>query len=192
MSTQLERWQGEFGADYTRRNVVDWRTRVDTFRRLIPADVNDALECGANKGHNLQALASLGLIVRGVEPSEFARGIAVTDGLPVSAGDIYAVPYGDAEFDLSFTSGVLIHVPPDRLDDALAEMARVSRRYVLAIEYAGDDEAVDYRGHADMLWRRDYGAHYRRVCPELRLRESGELTIAEGFDRATFWLMEKP
>lgn len=46
-----------------------------------------------------------------------------------------ALPFGDKEFDVLTAFDVLEHVPPDEVDATLAEMARVSRRFIVAISY---------------------------------------------------------
>jgi len=195
---QVDIWRGNFGSEYTDRNVVDWRTRVGVFRRLLSGlDIRSALEIGANRGHNLVALRDVlgeGSIVAGIEPQAYARSIAVeaSPDIDVREGTIYDVPFGSGAFDLVLTSGVLIHVPPADLDTALTEVHRVSRRYILAIEYfADEDTGVEYRGHADLLWKRDFGGHYQRLFPALSLVSTGDLTAAEGFDQARWWLFER-
>jgi hypothetical protein len=90
------------------------------------------------------------------------------------------------------TSGVLIHVPPERLDEALTNIHAVAARHILAIEYHADvDTTVEYRGHQDMLWKRDYGVHYLRLFPNLKLVDSGDLTESDGFADARYWLLRK-
>jgi pseudaminic acid biosynthesis-associated methylase len=193
MTSQLGRWQGEFGVEYTDRNQVDWRTRVDTLRRIIPAETLSVLEVGCNRGHNLMALKEImpDAMVIGTEPAEYARsqrqpGLFV---YPFSIYELAELVMRFMQFDMAFTSGVLIHVPPERLDEALRAMHFASCRLILAIEYAGQDEAVEYRGHTDMLWKRDYGAHYQRLFPELKLIGTGE--NIPGFEGATYWLLQK-
>jgi pseudaminic acid biosynthesis-associated methylase len=193
MGTPLEQWQGQFGVEYTDRNPVQWETRVEGFAAMLdgraPASV---LEVGCNRGHNLKALAALFPEARlcGVEPGGYARLIAEREGLDVEEGDVCDIPWGASQFELVFCCGVLIHVPPDDLDEALSELTRVSSRLVLLIEYADtDDVEVEYRGRPGMLWRRDYGSHAFRVSSELSLIASG--TAPEGFEDATFWLFEK-
>lgn len=190
--TQLERWRGDFGVAYTDRNQVDWRTRVDTLKEIVPTDIRSVLEVGTNRGHNLLALEdafSKRLRVFGVEPAEYARKQAREQGLLVYNRSVYNLPRLH-RFDLVFTSGVLIHVPPERLDEALRNIYAASAKYVLAIEYqASDDTTVHYRGHDDMLWKRDYGQHYQRLFPDLTLQGTGD-DIA-GFDGATWWLLSK-
>ncbi len=189
MSSQLDRWTGEFGREYTDRNQVDWRSRVDGFRQMLPDDVVDVLEVGSNRGHNLLALKeALAVPVYGIEPNEYARSFAWEKDLLVFDSTVYDLS-DRRTYDLVFTSGVLIHVPPDRLDEALWNIYQVSGRYILAIEYDGDDEAIDYRGHTDMLWKRNIGAHYTRLFPDLQLVDVG--VAPAGFEEATFWLLKK-
>ena len=197
MSEQLDEWSGEFGTAYTDRNVVDWRTRVDAFRRILDGlAIRSVLEVGCNRGHNLVALHDIlgpGSSVVGVEPQEHARSIAagVSPHISVVAGTIYDIPFGDDAFDLVLTSGVLIHVPLPDLAAAIAELHRVSRRYILSIEYFADEETpIEYRGRDNLLWKRDFGAHYSHLFPALSLVSTGDLTLAEGFDQARWWLFE--
>ncbi len=188
MSSQLDRWTGEFGREYTDRNVVDWRSRVDGFRQMIPSDVETAFEVGANRGHNLRALAELNVVVEGCEPNEYARDVA-NEVANVCHCSVYDFAQVHVRADLVFTSGVLIHVPPRKLAQALRNIHRAAQSYILAIEYDGDDEQIDYRGHKDMLWKRNYGAHYTRLFPDLELVDVG--VAPAGFEEATFWLLKK-
>jgi pseudaminic acid biosynthesis-associated methylase len=193
VSSQLERWQGEFGRAYTDRNQVDWHTRVEGFRRLVPDDTRSVFEVGCNRGHNLESLKSLGLTVYGCEPTEYARSQAIAQGLYVCACGICDLSANHTEdFDLVLTSGVLIHVPAELLDEALTNIYAAAERHILAIEYyADEDTAVEYRGHMDMLWKRDYGFHYLRLFPSLTCVSMGDLTEADGFAGARYWLLAK-
>ena len=154
------------------------------------------LEIGCNRGHNLVALSHVlpeGSQVAGVEPQVHARTIAEQiSALDVHDGTIYEVPFDDRTFELVLTSGVLIHVPLPKLETALREVHRVSRRYILSIEYFAEQEtAIPYRGHDDLLWKRDFLSHYRALFPDLTLLGSADLTLADGFDDARWWLLER-
>ncbi len=75
---------------------------------------------------------------------------------------------------LAFTTGVLIHQPESTLPLVMAELVRVSRRYVLCGEYfAPETVEVPYRGVSGALFKRDYGGLYRELFPELRLIDEG-------------------
>jgi pseudaminic acid biosynthesis-associated methylase len=194
MTHQLKIWSGEFGKQYTDRNPVDWRERVPLFRPMVEGlSLGSVLEVGCNRGHNLEALREiLGQEAEliGVEPGAYAREVARAAGVDARPGDIFGLPFADDHFDLVFTSDVLIHVALDDLPQAMRELHRSSRRYLLAIEYFSKEETViHYRGHDDLLWKRDFLRHYQSLFPDLTLVRHG---YCEEWDRSTWWLLEKP
>ncbi|TWT40404.1 hypothetical protein RAS1_41130 [Phycisphaerae bacterium RAS1] len=199
MSKQLCVWQGDFGVAYTDRNVVDWHTRFDAFRRILKgAAISSVLEVGCNRGHNLVALRELlgpEVEYTGVEPNAYARGIArqCDPEIRVVEGDVFSLPFDNGQFDLVLTSCVLIHIRAEDLETAMRELHRVCGRYLLSIEYPADRETViHYRGHDDLLWKRDFLMHFRAAQPDLQLVSSGNLGPDDGFDVCRWWLMEKP
>lgn len=196
-TAQLDLWRSQFGRDYTDRNDAEKPARVDTWRRILDGLALDGiLEVGCNVGWNLEYLRRIGHPgAWGVEPQPYAveRIRQRWPGLDVRVGTAFDLPFADASFDLVFTSGVLIHIGPDELPRALDEMYRVSRRYVLAIEYDHPTEvAVNYRGHEHALWKRDHGAAWRQRHGGLRELRTGFLGPADGYDDCTFHLFEKP
>lgn len=189
MSTQ-EFWAGDGGNAYTLRNDGDWRPRAAFWRDTIPADVETVFECGTNLGMNLRAIRACRAIkVKGVEINQTAADAAVARGLPVIQGDLLRMQAAPM-WDLTFTCGVLIHMAPDQVLDAMEQVAALSRRYVMCVEYeseSGDEEMIRYRDSDDLLWRRAYGKMYEAMG--LRLIRSGDAGC--GFDRCKFWLFDK-
>lgn len=186
---------GDFGAAYTARNqAVDPRKPaffLDLFRRH---GVQRVLECGSNLGLNLGDAIAAGLDVWGIDIQRTAvqRAWAERGGGNFVVGSLFDLPFRDGWFDLAFTCGVLIHVPPSGLADAMAEMHRVSRRYLLCAEYHDDAEvAVPWRGQGSALWRRNYKALWLERFPGLTLVEEGYKSPEEGFDRITWQLFRK-
>ena len=194
---QVETWAGEFGRAYTDRNIGDPELRADAFTELLGGlELGSILEVGCNRGQNLAAVGrgSTARLV-GVDVNPYALDLArreapVAEYVEAQAAEL---PFPDASFDLVFTVGVLIHVSPESLARVLAEIVRVSARFVLAAEYfAESEEVVHYRGRDDLLWRRDFHAAYLGVEPRLALVRSGYLGPERGFDRCHWWLLEKP
>ena len=199
MKPQLETWSGEFGRAYTERNQIDWQRRLPTFRKILDGlELQRVLEVGCNRGHNLRAfLEILGpeADILGIEPGRYARELArqLSPGFAVLAGSADDLPLKDASADLVFTAGVLIHIAPADLPRALSEIVRVSRRYILAMEYFSEEPvAIHYRGLDEHLWKRDFLADYLKVEPRLRVVKSGFSGREDGFDDTTWWLLEKP
>jgi pseudaminic acid biosynthesis-associated methylase len=195
-TAQLALWRSEFGREYTDRNDRDKPERAEAWRRLLSGIApRRVLEVGCNVGWNLVYLHRLGISeLYGIEPQAdaVARARARRPELGVLIGTAFELPFRDRFFDLVFTSGVLIHVAPDSLGTALDEIHRVSRRWIVAIEYDDPVEhEIAYRGRAGALWKRDHGAAWRRRHPGLRLVRRIELGRDLGYDDCTAHLFEK-
>ncbi|MGO9120330.1 MAG: pseudaminic acid biosynthesis-associated methylase [Desulfomonilaceae bacterium] len=196
-TVQLKAWAGEFGDAYTDRNVVDWRTRLSAFRTMLEGtEPGSILELGSNRGHNLILLSELfaGAQVVGLEPNMKALRIAqqTCGAMRIIRGNALEIPFGNSRFDLVITANMLIHIAIEDLAAVLKEIYRVSRKYILSIEYFAEEETViHYRGHDDLLWKRNFPEHYRSQFPALRLLKSGYWDSDNGFDRSHWWLWEK-
>lgn len=55
---------------------------------------------------------------------------------------------------------------------------------------APDTVDVPYRGEEGALFKRDYGRLFTEWFPQLRLRDKGFLSRAEGWDDVTWWVLE--
>jgi pseudaminic acid biosynthesis-associated methylase len=205
----LRQWKGAFGQAYMTRNRPTTDATVEAaavFDRIlgqagITGEVGSVLEVGANVGINLIGLRRvLGSEVRlaAIEPNgaacETLRANADLRLADVIEADAYHIPFPDGSFDLTFTNGVLIHVPPARLAEAMAEIVRVSRRYVLCSEYFSHTPVeIPYHGQAGLLWKRDFGAAYLASCPELRVRAYGFTWMVEfpHYDNLNWWMFER-
>lgn len=194
-TAQLALWRSEFGARYTDRNDVENPARQTTWRGLMAGlGVERALEVGCNVGWNLRYLRACGVEAWGVEPQPYAieRARRTDPGLTIVPGTAFALPFQDGWFDLAFTSGVLIHIGPADLGRAIDELYRVTRRWLLVIEYDHHHElAVPYRGQREALWKRDHGAAIATRHPDLVLARRGFLAAADGYDDCTYHLFEK-
>ncbi|MEO8229227.1 MAG: pseudaminic acid biosynthesis-associated methylase [Chloroflexota bacterium] len=198
-ATRLESlWAGGFGNAYLDRNPVLDGRRDRFWTELLGAHpIRSVLEIGCGQGANLGPIARLidPVDVWGVDVNGAAieRARSNAPGINVVASVARRLPFRDGLVDLAFTMGVLIHQPPATLPVVIAEIVRCSRRFVLWGEYyAASTEEVDYRGASGALYRRDYGAIYRELFPDLIVRAEGFLTPEDGFDRVTWELLEKP
>ena len=189
MNEQEQFWAGEFGNEYTSRNRVDWRQRIPFWKTMIDeTGARSVWEFGCNAGWNLSAIrrACPDMVVGGTDINETAARQAWNAGLNVTHSWASS---GREEADMSFTAGVLIHVAPENLRDVMTMMVEVSSEWVLAIEYsAAQEEEVNYRGHAQRLWRRPYGKLYQDMGLEM-VRHG---PAGKGFDNCTYWLLRKP
>ena len=187
VTPQLEIWNGKFGVEYTDRSSVDIGARQKAFKKLLKGlPVENVLEVGCGKGDNITALKKLGYEVKGVEPLPYALNKARDSGHEVVQGSCFSIPFPDKEFDLTFTAGVLMHVAPEDKASAVKELWRVTKSYLLVIEYyAPEEKSINYRGNKELLWLRDYSSWGKNLL------EKGQLSRSNGFDNCTYWLFKK-
>jgi pseudaminic acid biosynthesis-associated methylase len=191
-------WRGEFGNAYVERNAALDERRAAFWRSLIEArPIRTTLEVGCGQGGNLRPISAIiepgnvsGIDVNGEAIKRARLNAPGTNVVHSVARDL---PFESGRFDLVYTVGVLIHQPDETLAEVMAEIVRCSRRYVLWIEYfAPEAVEVPYHGIPGSLFKRNYGALYAAQFPDLSVRSEGFLSPDEGFDRATWQLLEKP
>ena len=202
---QVAEWRGAFGDAYIERNAATperVRQRVAAFGQILShlraAPPESILEGGANLGLNLRALFEVTLAtLYAVEPNARARAILVEDGVVpderVFDATLADLPLGDGAMDMVFTYCVLIHVPDEALEASCRELYRVARRYVLCLEYFSPTPVtVHYRGHDDLLFKRDYGGLWLDTFSDLEVIAYGFFwKRTTGLDDVNWWLFHK-
>lgn len=117
-----------YGDGYADAEV--FRRVAEVSRELFgPATVLDA---GCAKGFQVKALRSLGMEAWGIDISEYAVASAprgVSSWLKV--GSCTGMDFPDGEFDLVLALETLEHLPPPDIGEAVREMRRVARRWLL-------------------------------------------------------------
>ena len=194
-------WAGDFGDEYISRNrssgllhskVAMWSQMLRSANR-----VSSIKELGCNIGLNLKALNHLRpeYQLSGVEINHTAATEAQRLGIASIKCGTITEPLSDPKADLTFTAGVLIHINPERLPMVYENLVSLSSRYILVAEYYNPTPTeVNYRGHNERLFKRDfagelidsfnlnlvdYGFWYRRD------------NIASEFGDMTWFLLEK-
>ncbi|MBV9947649.1 MAG: methyltransferase domain-containing protein [Myxococcales bacterium] len=197
-ATRLERlWAGGFGDAYVERNRIPAEQRLPFWRDILAEfPARRVLEVGCNLGGNLAPIAQVidPTCAFGVDVNQKALQLlrASVPGVNAVSGAARELPFRDRWFDMTFTMGVLIHQSPEALPVVMSEVVRCSSRFVLCGEYYSEEPTVvSYRGEERALFKRDFGALYRELFPELRLRRRGHLTRAEGWDDVTYWVFER-
>ena len=181
---QIRTWTGDFGREYTDRNVCTLVemdelylrnygvTRIqinEKFLKDVPRDAR-ILEVGCNIGIQLLCLRQMGFSnLHGIEIQSYALDRAKRN-LPqavLTQASAFRIPYPDRSFDLVFTSGVLIHIAPADLTAAIEEIHRCARTWIWGFEYyAPQTTEVVYRGHNSLLWKTDFARAYQQQFDE--------------------------
>lgn len=202
-TTQQEQfWAGEFGSEYIARNEGEQllASNLNFFVKALKqaGEIQSCHEFGANIGMNLRALkllypdANLSAVEINPEASKIlAESVGEQN---VYEGSIFDYPISN-QFDLSLIKGVLIHINPDMLDIVYQKLYEASKKYILVCEYYNPSPvAINYRGHSDRLFKRDFAGELMDKYSDLVLVDYGfayRRDPAFPQDDITWFLMEK-
>src|SRR5581483_8339880 len=95
---------------------------------LVPPDVREIIDVGCGEGAFLEVAAAQGFVVQGMDRSQAAVRAA---RVPVVLGSVARLPFKDHSYDLVSCTEVLEHLDGGILAEAVREIARVSRKYIL-------------------------------------------------------------
>lgn len=102
--------------------------------------LHSVLDVGCSHGGGVNALWKMGLKASGVDVSTTAVNLARARqgdnpqscvGACWQQADATALPFSDSSFDAIMSTDVLEHLEPPDVDKAVAELARVARRWLL-------------------------------------------------------------
>ncbi|MFH1314605.1 MAG: class I SAM-dependent methyltransferase [Candidatus Eisenbacteria bacterium] len=109
---------------------VNEREKLEGILTMIPETLGTLLDVGCGTGWMLEALRPRCDYMVGLDSSLQGLGRASGTGDAVAGSGIH-LPFRDGTFDLVLCAEVLEHYRDDVLDEAAAELARVSKRSVL-------------------------------------------------------------
>ena len=177
---QEEFWAGDFGDDYIQRNksshllAANLHFFSQIFSKVEPID--SILELGCNVGMNFAALRQLfpDADLKGVEINDSAADLLAKEQPYVDDTNGSILTPLDCKADLTFTKGVLIHIEPANLPLVYENLYRNSKRYILIAEYYNTTPvALDYRGHKNKLFKRDFAGELLDKYQDLSLVDYG-------------------
>ncbi|MFC4542228.1 pseudaminic acid biosynthesis-associated methylase [Halosolutus amylolyticus] len=207
-SENSRKWAGEAGLKYTDRNphTVDGLeelreeqygvTQTELYEEILD-DVdrdNKILEVGSNVGVQLRCLRNLGfenLYGLDIQSLAIEKSREYAPSIPAVVGDASRLPFKDETFDLVFTNGCLVTIPPELIDTVQAEITRCSKRYVFGQEFHADEYVAIESDHDDQLyWKTDFCDRYLENN-DLELIESSFLSYVETDNVDRMFLLEK-
>lgn len=152
-------WRGKFGDKYIDRNK-EASNRQNFFKMIFKKiKIKNVFEIGTNAGYNLDAikLVNKKILTNGIELNKKAQQICIAKGHRVEHDSIINKLKNQNQFDLVFTSTVLIHINPKKLKNVYKKIDILSKKYILINEYHSSyPTKVKYRGHKDVLFKRDF------------------------------------
>lgn len=174
-------WAGEFGNDYIGRNRGDalLASNLNFFNNSLKSisKINSVIEFGANIGMNLKSLKLLfpHLELSGIEINNAAH-TQLKD--LIGSKNAYLSSIFDfnlkKEYDLTLIKGVLIHINPDELNIVYQKLYELSSKYILICEYYNPSPVkINYRGHEDRLFKRDFAGEFLDKYKDVELIDYG-------------------
>lgn len=193
-------WASDFGTEYTQRNgICNIPSRIARFAEVLKntQDVNSFLELGANVGSNLIAIKNLKPDARitALEINKQAYNqLKELDGVEAINSSILEFE-SENKWDFVFTSGVLIHICPDKLNEVYRKLYNLSRKYIWICEYYNPTPVeVEYRGNEGKLFKRDFAGEMLDLYKDLSLQSYGFNYHRDNnfpTDDATWFLLKK-
>ena len=178
---QEEFWASEFGDEYINRNqgAQLLASNLNFFVRALNrvGKLESIKEFGANIGMNLKALKLLypSAALKAVEINPKAC-LELNDFIGpenVFQGSIYDSPV-EKPVDVSLIKGVLIHINPNMLHLVYEKLYQNSSKYTLIAEYYNPSPVtINYRGHKDRLFKRDFAGEFLSKYPDTNLIDYG-------------------
>lgn len=146
-------------AEYTNAYQNSEERAVLISSLCIELEAKKVLEIGCNVGNNLKYLKGFSEC-HGMDFSDFAikKGLELNPHINFKLSDVtIPFPYLNDEFDVVVTRGLLIHIPNHKIQDVLKQIYRVSSKYIINIEYFGEDgkPIEEQRFGNNFVWFRD-------------------------------------
>ena len=183
MESPRELWTGRFEAGWRDRchatvpqQEAAYHKKFGVSKTQVLSPFLDAigdqpsiLEVGCSYGGQLAFLEHHGFNnLTGIDISKDAvlqAGSEEGVSADLTMGDAASLPFVTDAFDVIFTSGCLIHIPPELLG-VCREIARVSSRFILGKEYfARSLTKIEYRGHSNVLFKGPYPSFFELSTP---------------------------
>lgn len=193
-------WAGDFGNEYIGRNedLQIIAGNINLFSKILAQTigVKSIIEFGSNIGNNLRAIKALSpdSELSAIEINQKAVEILSKQDVKVYSQSILDFE-PDYKRDLAFIKGVLIHINPDELQNVYEKIYYSSSKYILVAEYYNPTPvSINYRGHENRLFKRDFAGEILDKYEDLELVDYGFSYHRDNNypqDDITWFLMQK-
>jgi len=195
-------WTGDFGDEYIGRNISEeyLASNLNFFSKAFNqlGRPSNLIEFGANVGMNLRAIKLLcpeidlfGIEINKKAAEELAKFVGEDKVFNGSIFDFESTQ----KYDVSLIKGVLIHINPEMLPVVYNKLYNTSNKYILICEYYNPSPVtINYRGHNDRLFKRDFAGEMLEKYSDLKLIDYGfcyKRDKAFPQDDVTWFLLEK-
>ena len=132
---------------------ADFPTHQVIFDKLMAEKPESFVEIGSARGYLVRRMEQQGILALGYDISDYCIATRVAN---VHQLDIAAEPttcfVNDKEFDLSFSISTLEHIPEDKLERAIKEIVRISKRGIHCISFNPNEQDKTVVSVQDKEW----------------------------------------
>lgn len=202
MDNEEKFWKGQFGNDYTARNINLVENNYQMFKKIfelktLSEDIKSIIEFGCGTAMNLQALQRIfpNAVYEGWEINNTAiQSVAnLNKNINIIPMSMLDCDYKN-RFDLVLSKGLLIHIHPDNIQKAYDVLYNASNKYILLCEYYNPVLCpVIYHGNDGKLWKRDFAGEMIKRYSDLKLLDYGFVYHEDKYpqDDITWFLLSK-
>lgn len=174
-------WAGDFGNEYMARNTGERliASNISLFSNALQkiSKIKSCIEFGANIGLNLHALRLIfpDVDFHAIEINEAAaKQLNSHPANPVVHNESILDFKIERQWDLVVIKGVLIHIEPESLNIVYDKLVHACDKYIFISEYYNPKPVmIDYRGHSDRLYKRDFAGELLDRHSNLRIVDYG-------------------
>ena len=111
---------------------TDWR-RVNWVINQVPDECRSVLDVGAGPGALLNSLSLSDRFdeVVGIDLRKYSKFVEVADRIDLREMDVTSMSFENKQFDCVICMEVIEHLPDEKVDAAIAELRRVTRRRLI-------------------------------------------------------------
>lgn len=187
------KYNDELWRKYTNDNENVDQNRISKFIYYVSVSLGakKICEAGCNVGNNLTEFP-LDSEIFGFDMNESAleKTIKKYPSFQFSKENIRKTKFSNDMFDLVFTRGVLIHIPPDEIKNAIDELFRISKKWIFNLEYFGEDgKMIKWKRGDDLLWYRNMKKLWDKYPVEII--SDVDIPIDIDFGKMRFTLIKK-
>ena len=183
-STEQENfWAGDFGNEYVLRSqgTEILNSNISFFKSALKntKNIKTCIEFGSNIGMNIKALQKLfpNQEQHAIEINKDAISYlkkVIPEANIINDSIINFKPF--KKWDLVLIKGVLIHINPEMLHKVYLALVNACSKYLLINEYYNPKPVtINYRGHDERLFKRDFTGEILDTFPEMKLIDYGFL-----------------
>lgn len=173
---------------YLEREVFFQDMLVDFLKTI---EFDSFFEAGCGFGWNVKRVrdefphARVGGVDFSISQLENSKTYLENTPIRVANGDNCHLPYKDNAFDVGFSLGVFMNIHPDKIGSALREIVRVSKKYIIHLEY--DETHTKKELREKRAFKTNIVSHdYKKLYSDMGLKIHEFRTykdFSEGFDR---------